>query len=245
EGSDAYLTSSNTKTSASGPKKTVSPTPIVFTIASALLAMPRGSRLYGWPVVGSSTSHTRTSVVSAKNGSILAEFGSGIRHMSDSWIAFQPAIEEPSNIMPSANVSSSIMLMSKVTCCHLPRGSVNRKSAYLTSLSLITFRTSLAVVMSHSLSGATGVIGRRSDLRSNGVHAGLPRTDPDGFFDVGDEYLAVADPARLGSPADRLDGFLDHLIGEHNLDFHLGEKIDHVLGAAIEFGMAFLPPEAF
>ena len=67
--------------------------------------------------------------------------------MSDSWIAFQPAIDEPSNIWPSANVSSSIMPLSKVTCCHLPRGSVKRKSTYFTSLSLIIFRTSLAVVM--------------------------------------------------------------------------------------------------
>src|ERR1700689_1157739 len=76
-----------------------------------------------------------------------AEDGSGIRHMSDSLIAFQPAIDEPSNIMPSANVSSSIWEMSKVTCCHLPRGSVNRKSAYLTSLSLIIFMTFFGVVM--------------------------------------------------------------------------------------------------
>ena len=86
-------------------------------------------------------------VVSAKNGSIVAVTGSGIRHMSDSLIAFQPAIDEPSNIVPSAKMSSSIMLMSKVTCCHLPRGSVKRKSTYLTSLSLIDFRTSLAVFM--------------------------------------------------------------------------------------------------
>src|SRR5712675_2592237 len=78
---------------------------------------------------------------------MVAELGSGIRHMSDSWIAFQPAIEEPSNIWPSANVSSSIMLTSKVTCCHFPRGSVKRKSTYFTSLSLINFITSLAVVM--------------------------------------------------------------------------------------------------
>src|ERR1700752_4791804 len=125
----------------------VSPTPMDLTMPSAFLAMPRGSRLYGWPVVGSSTSQTRTSVVSAKNGSMQAEVGSGIRHMSDSLIAFQPAIEEPSNIMPSANVSSSIWLMSKVTCCHLPRGSVKRKSAYFTSLSLIIFMTFFGVVM--------------------------------------------------------------------------------------------------
>src|ERR1700722_19597348 len=86
-------------------------------------------------------------VVSAKNGSMQAVDGSGIRHMSDSLIAFQPAIDEPSNIWPSAKVSSSIMLTSKVTCCHLPRGSVNRKSTYFTSLSLIVFMTFFGVVM--------------------------------------------------------------------------------------------------
>ena len=100
-------------------------------------------------MVGSSTSQTSTIVVSAKNGSIVADAGSGIRHMSNSLIAFQPAIEEPSNIWPSANVSSSIMVTSKVTCCHLPRGSVKRKSTYFTSLSLIIFMTFLAVVMEY------------------------------------------------------------------------------------------------
>src|SRR5882757_4734887 len=148
-GVDEKRTSSNTKNSASGPKYTVSPTPDDLTIASAFLAMPRGSRLYGSPVVGSSTSQIRTIVVSAKNGSIVADAGSGIRHMSDSLIAFQPAIEEPSNIWPSANVSSSIIVTSKVTCCHLPRGSVKRKSTYLTSLSLIIFMTFLAVVIEY------------------------------------------------------------------------------------------------
>src|SRR5947199_6708777 len=109
-------------------------------------------------------------VVSAKNGSIVADAGSGVRHMSDSLIAFQPAIEEPSNIWPSAKVSSSIKLTSKVTCCHLPRGSVKRKSTYLTSLSLIIFRTSLAVVMEGIplSSRRDRKIGRRA-LRSDGV----------------------------------------------------------------------------
>ena len=79
----------------------------------------------------------------------MADAGSGIRLMSDSLIAFQPAIEEPSNIWPSANVSSSIMVTSNVTCCHLPRGSVNRKSTYFTSLSLIIFMTFLAVVIEY------------------------------------------------------------------------------------------------
>src|ERR1700691_613069 len=118
-----------------------------LTMPSARLAMPRGSRLYGSPVVGSSTSQTMKSVVSPKNGSMQQDDVSGICHMSDSLIAFHPAIDEPSNIMPSANVSSSIMVTSKVTCCHLPRGSVNRKSTYLTSLSLIIFMTFFGVVM--------------------------------------------------------------------------------------------------
>src|SRR5438132_11895014 len=109
-----------------------------------------------------------------------ADAGSGINVMSDSWIAFQPAIEEPSNMMPSANVSSSTVEISTVTCCHLPRGSVKRKSTYFTSLSLIILRTSLAVVM--------GIVppfvtlgpwdeawdGRRD---SDGIQSGLTRSD--------------------------------------------------------------------
>src|SRR5262249_7069238 len=172
--------------------------------------------------------------------------------MSDSWIAFQPAIEEPSNIMPSANVSSSIMEMSKVTCCHLPRGSVKRKSAYLTSFSLISFRTSLAVVMEcipFLRNGCGWGGGRpRSSVRgpsgSNCVDPGFPGSNPDRFLDVGDENLPIADPPGLGGATDRLNRFLDHLIGEHNLDFHLGEKIDDILGAAVKLGVALLPSEA-
>src|SRR5579872_4539851 len=91
---------------------------------------------------------------------IVAVTGSGIRHMSDSLIAFQPAIEEPSNISPSEKVSSSIMPTSKVTCCHLPRGSVKRRSTYLTSLSLIDLRTSLAVFMNTPLGYRSSWSGR-------------------------------------------------------------------------------------
>src|SRR3954454_17611185 len=136
-------------------------------------------------------------VVSAKNGSIVADAGSGIRFMSDSWMAFQPAIEEPSNIWPSAKVSSPIMLRSNVTCCHFPRGSVNRKSTYFTSLSLIIFMTSLGVVMECNLSCGQAQRWRRAlyaSERSDGVKSGFPRSDPDSFLDVGDEDFSVADP---------------------------------------------------
>src|SRR5579872_4015125 len=159
-------------------------------------------------------------VVSAKNGSMVADAGSGIRHMSDSLMAFQPAIEEPSNICPSEKVSSSIIVTSKVTCCHLPRGSVNRKSTYLTSLSLIIFMTSLAVVIDRIPPFFTRT---RADAARglNGVYPGFAGSDPDGFFDVGHEYLAVANPASLGGAPDRLDRLVHHVVAEHDLDLHL------------------------
>src|SRR5436309_7459566 len=168
--------------------------------------------------------------------------GSGIRHMSDSWIAFQPAIDEPSNIWPSAKVSSSIIDLSKVTCCHLPRGSVKRKSTYFTSLSFISFRTSLAVVigtLSQTNSGSSA--GPRA---SDGVQPGFPRPDPDGFFNVGDKDLAVSDPAGLRSPADRIDGFFNHVVSEYYLDLHFREEIHDVFGAAIKLSVSLLAAEA-
>src|SRR5258708_31079856 len=177
---------------------------------------------------------------------MVAVAGSGIRHMSDSLMAFQPAIEEPSNICPSENVSSPIRLTSKVTCCHLPRGSVNRKSTYLTSLSLIIFKASLAVVMEFISFLATGCLA--SDINgtsvSDGVQPGFPRSNPDGFLDIGDEDFAVADPSGLGGAPDRLDGLVRHVVGQDNLDLHLGQKIHDIFCAAIELGMAFLPAES-
>src|SRR5262249_5657467 len=55
---------------------------------------------------------------------------------------------------------------------------------------------------------------------------------------------AVADTAGLGGTPDGVDGLFDHVVAQHNFDFHLGKEIHHVLGAAIEFGMALLPAEA-
>src|SRR5436190_20305610 len=77
------------------------------------------------------------SEVCAANGSRTAVEESGTSIMSDSLIAFQPAIDDPSNITPSLRKSSLIVRMWWARCCHLPRGSVNRKSTYLTSCSLI------------------------------------------------------------------------------------------------------------
>src|SRR3954452_2401549 len=185
-----------------------------------------------------------TSVVSAKNGSIVAVTGSGIRFMSDSLIAFQPAIEEPSNISPSANASSSIMPASKVTCCHLPRGSVKRRSTYFTSLSLIAFRTSLPVFMGTPSMVPQRMRNRRISSGSDSVQPGFAGADADRFLDVGDEDLAVADAPGLRGAADRVDRLLDQVVGDHDLDLHLGQEVDDVFGAAIELGVALLAAEA-
>src|ERR1700752_3001752 len=209
----------------------------------------------------------RTMVVSAKNGSIVAVTGSGIRHMSDSLIAFQPAIEEPSNIKPSANVSSSIMPTSKVTCCHLPRGSVKRRSTYLTSLSLIDLRTSLAVFMNSPYLLRSVSCERRVQSRTksgclkqpvlvvflaifriaNGldsVQPGFAGSDADRFLDIGNEDFAVADATSLGSAADGVDGFLHQIVADHDLDFDLGQEVDDVFRTAIQFRVALLPSKA-
>src|SRR4051794_10642688 len=60
--------------------------------------------------------------------------------MSDSLIAFQPAIELPSNMKPSVSMSSSITPEAMVKCCHLPLGSVNRRSTQSISSSLMRDR---------------------------------------------------------------------------------------------------------
>src|SRR6266478_5694972 len=79
--------------------------------------------------------------VCAANGSRTAVEQSGASSMSDSLIAFHPAIEEPSNITPPLRKSSVIVRTWWAKCCHLPRGSVKRKSTYLTSCSLISSST--------------------------------------------------------------------------------------------------------
>src|SRR6202008_3395321 len=132
-------------------------------------------------------------VVSAKNGSIVAVTGSGIRHMSDSLISFQPAIEEPSNIKPSENVSSSIMLTSKLTCCSLPRGSVKRRSTYLTSLSVINFITPSASFGLVILVPLFDAVCDRVPSGSHCVGAGFAGADADRLVDGRDEYLTIAD----------------------------------------------------
>src|SRR3954470_19244971 len=79
---------------------------------------------------------------------------------------------------------------------------------------------------------------------SDRVVAAFAGADPDDFLDRADENLAVADPAGMGGLLDRLDRALDQRVVHDDLDLHLGQEVDDVLGPAIELGMALLAPEA-
>ena len=76
------------------------------------------------------------------------------------------------------------------------------------------------------------------------VRAVFARADADGLKDVGHEDLAVADLAGLGGAHDRVGDLLELRVVDHDLDLHLGQKVDHVLGAAIKLGVALLSAEA-
>src|SRR5271166_3754805 len=76
------------------------------------------------------------------------------------------------------------------------------------------------------------------------VRAGFAGADPDGLVDLRYKYLAIAYAAGLGRAADRLDRLTEILIRDHDLDFHLRQKVDNVFGPPIELGVALLTTEA-
>src|SRR5476651_1580126 len=188
------------------------------------------------------TSQLTISVVCAVKGSSTAVEGSGIRIMSDSLMAFQPEIDEPSNITPSVNVSSSVAEAIRAVCCHLPRGSVKRKSTNFTSFSFIIARTALASIVAPSFSLLVDPAPRA--FFSYGGVAALASTNSYRVLDSRDKDLAVADSAGVSRGPDRFHGLLDHLVLDDQLDLHLGQEVHDVLGAAIELGMALLAAEA-
>src|SRR5258705_1011761 len=65
------------------------------------------------------------------------------------------------------------------------------------------------------------------------------------MVEVDDEDLAVADLAGFGSRGDGVDGLVDLVRGDSDLDLDLGQEAHRVFGAAIDFRMALLPAIAF
>src|SRR5512145_1583379 len=126
--------------------------------------------------------------------------------MSDSLMAFQPAIDEPSNIRPSSSSSSPSTEETMVRCCHLPLGSVKRRSTHSISSSLIRLTISDAVGMAFlplTLDGCCcGAAGEGPVRRnSDGGLVPLPGADAQDGVHGADEDLAVTDTAGLGSGA--------------------------------------------
>src|SRR4051812_15582956 len=75
------------------------------------------------------------------------------------------------------------------------------------------------------------------------VRAAFAGADPHRLLDRQDEDLAVADLVGFRGLLDCLHGARAEGIVDHHLDFDLGQKVDHVFGAAIDFGVALLPAE--
>src|SRR6478609_4424961 len=80
-------------------------------------------------------------VLSRRNGSTRAVDRSARSAMSDSWMAWKPRIDEPSNASSSAGSKDAAGI---VKCCITPGRSQNRTSTNLTSLSAMYFWTSSA-----------------------------------------------------------------------------------------------------
>src|SRR5687768_5257675 len=75
------------------------------------------------------------------------------------------------------------------------------------------------------------------------VLAGLAGADANHLFERGDEDLSVADLAGACRGLDRLDHAFDDRVVDGRFDLHLGQEVHHVLGAAVQLGVALLAPE--
>ena len=101
---------------------------------------------------------------------------SGMRIMSDSWMPLHPAIDEPSNILPSSKKASLTTCAGTLTCCSFPRVSVRRRSTNFTPFSSIIFKTSAGdmILLHYYWFGRAShtTAGKRPQARSSGPNAG-------------------------------------------------------------------------
>src|SRR5215467_11058727 len=119
--------------------------------------------------------------------------GSGRRSMSDAWIPFHPAMDEPSKKWPDSNFSGPNDFTGTLTCCSLPRVSVKRRSTNLTSLSLINWNTSFAVIVLSS----SHLIWLLSPVAVKKTLHSLPQTKK--AFDLKNRSKTPLSSARHGS----------------------------------------------
>src|SRR3954470_24108634 len=60
------------------------------------------------------------------------------------------------------------------------------------------------------------------------------------MVEADDEDLAVADLSGVGRRGDGVDGFVDLIGGDSDLDLDLGQEAHGIFGAAVDFRMALL-----
>jgi hypothetical protein len=83
-----------------------------------------------------------TSVLAVRNGSMYAVEASGNSAMSDSLMAWNPRIEDPSKFRPSSKTDWSKDDTGTVKCCMMPGRSQNRTSTISTPSSFTNFSSS-------------------------------------------------------------------------------------------------------
>ena len=77
---------------------------------------------------------------------MTAVAGSGSSSMSDSWICWNPRMDDPSNIRPSVKTSAPNDSAGTVKCCIWPGRSQNLTSMNSTFSSAMKLRTSSALL---------------------------------------------------------------------------------------------------
>lgn len=65
------------------------------------------------------------------------------------------------------------------------------------------------------------------------------------FSEVKDENFTVTDFPRLRGANNGVNAGIHDIVGHHDFNFHLRQKIHHIFRATVQLGMAFLTPKAF
>src|SRR6056297_486347 len=85
-------------------------------------------------------------VGNSKNGSMRAVAASGMAIMSDSLMACQARMEDPSKPKPSSKIPSSTVSMGYEQCCQVPNMSQNFMSTCATLCCLVNSKNSVGVI---------------------------------------------------------------------------------------------------
>jgi len=80
---------------------------------------------------------------------------------------------------------------------------------------------------------------------SQRLHPAFIRSDTHRLFHLRNKDLSIPDLPRLRRAQDRFDGALRAIVRNNHLEFYFRQKIDRVLGAAINFAVTLLAAKAF